>query len=165
MPALCHGWNTSARSGVVQDGGNAMMRSTALLVIALAAGAATAYADDPKPPAAADAKPKDAPKDASSASAEVKAGTGVEKHEIVGEAASFPAGTTVWVWSKITNGEGSIKHVWKRDGKEVWSATLPVGSKLWSTQSRRTLPAAGSWEVDVQTEAGASIGTVSFTIQ
>jgi hypothetical protein len=147
-----------------------MMKSTVLLVIALAAG--TGYADDAKkPPPAADAKPTDAAptpapaKDASGASAEVKAGTGVEKHEIVGEAASFPAGTTVWVWSRVTNAEGNIKHVWKRDGKEVWSATLPVGSKLWSTQSRRTIPGAGAWQVDVQTEAGAALGTVSFTIQ
>lgn len=137
-----------------------MMRSTVLLVIALAAGAATAYADDPKPPAA-DAKPKDA----SSASAEVKAGTGVEKHAIVGEATSFPAGTTVWVWSQITNGEGNVKHLWKHDGKEVWSATLPVGSKKWATSSRRTIPAAGSWQVDVTTEAGVQLGSVSFTIQ
>jgi len=138
-----------------------MMKSTVLLVLALAAG--TGYADETKPaPApAADGKPKDA----SGASAEVKAGTGVEKHEIVGEATSFPAGTTVWVWSRVTNAEGNIKHVWKRDGKEVWTATLPVGSKLWSTQSRRAIPSAGSWEVSVQTEAGASIGTVSFTIQ
>jgi hypothetical protein len=153
-----------------------------LLVIAIALAARTGHAEDPKPAApAADAKPKeaakppakdaakDAPappaKDASGASAEVKAGTGVEKHEIVGEAASFPAGTTVWVWSRVTNAEGTIKHVWKRDGKEVWTATLPVGGKLWSTQSRRTIPAAGSWQVDVQSEAGASLGTVSFTIQ
>ena len=150
-----------------------MMKSTVLLVIALAAG--TGYADDAKKPPAADAKPaapapakdapKDAPKDASGASAEVKVGTGVEKHEIVGEANSFPAGTTVWVWSRVTNGEGNIKHVWKRDGKEVWTATLPVGSKLWSTQSRRAIPGAGAWEVDVQTEAGASLGSVSFAIQ
>jgi hypothetical protein len=132
-----------------------------LLVLALAAG--TVHADEAKkePPAAADAKPKDA----SGASAEVKAGTGVEKHEIVGEGTSFPTGTTVWVWSRVTNAEGNIKHVWKRDGKEAWTATLPVGSKLWSTQSRRALSTAGSWEVDVQTEGGASLGTVSFTIQ
>jgi DUF2914 family protein len=141
-----------------------MWKSTVLFVIAIAAG--TAHADDaakPAPPAAApaaDAKPKDA----SGASAEVKAGTGVEKHEVVGEATSFPAGTTVWVWSRVTNAEGNIKHVWKLDGKEVWTATLPVGSKLWSTQSRRALPKAGAWQVDVQTEAGASLGTVSFTI-
>jgi len=145
-----------------------MMRSTVLLVILLTAG--TGLADDAKKdPPAADAKPKeaakDAPKDTSGATAEVKAGTGVEKHEIVGEATSFPAGTTVWVWSRVTNTEGSIKHVWKRDGKEVWTATLPVGSKNWSTSSRRVIPAAGSWAVDVQTDAGAQLGTVSFTIQ
>ena len=108
---------------------------------------------------------KDAPKDTSGASAEVKVGTGVENHEIVGEAATFPTGTTVWVWSRVVNGEGNVKHVWKRDGKEVWTATLPVGSKRWSTQSRRAITTAGSWSVDVQTEAGASIGTISFTIQ
>ncbi|HEX7838445.1 MAG TPA: DUF2914 domain-containing protein [Kofleriaceae bacterium] len=146
-----------------------MMRSTVLLVIALAAGAGYAQADDAKQPPAAKEAPKDAakdaPKDASGVSAEVKAGTGVEKHEIAGEAQSFPAGTTVWVWSRVTNGEGNIKHVWKQGGKEVWTATLPVGSKLWTTMSRRTIPAAGSWQVDVQTEAGAQLGTVSFTIQ
>src|ERR1041384_2954732 len=69
-----------------------MMKSTVLLVIALAAG--TASADEAKKPdATADAKPKGAAKDAAGASAEVKAGTSVEKHEIVGEATSFPAGT------------------------------------------------------------------------
>lgn len=108
---------------------------------------------------------KEPAKDTGGASAEVKAGTGMENHEVVGEAASFPAGTTVWVWSLVTNGEGSVKHVWKRDGKEVWTATLPVGSKRWATSSRRTIPAAGSWQVDVTTEAGAQIGTVSFTVQ
>lgn len=137
-----------------------MLRSTVLLVIALAAGTGYAQADDAKQPPA-----KEAAKEASGASAEVKAGTGVEKHEIAGEAQSFPAGTTVWVWSRITNGEGNVKHVWKHDGKEAWTATLPVGSKLWTTMSRRTIPAAGSWQVDVQSEAGAQLGTVSFTIQ
>jgi len=146
-----------------------MMKSIVVLVIALAVG--TGYAEDAKqaPPPAADAKPKDAakdaPKEAGAASAEVKVGTGVDNHEIAGEATSFPAGSTVWVWSRVVNGEGNIKHVWKRDGKEVWSATLAVGSKRWSTQSRRAIPKPGAWEVDVQSEAGASLGTVSFTVQ
>ena len=98
-------------------------------------------------------------------SAEVKAGTGVEKHEVVGEAATFPAGTTVWVWSRIVEGEPSVKHVWKRDGQEVWTATLKVGSKRWATQSRRAIPKAGSWEVDVQTADGKSLGTVAFKVE
>jgi hypothetical protein len=98
-------------------------------------------------------------------SAEVKAGTGVEKHEVVGEAQTFPAGTTVWVWSRITDGEEAVKHVWKRDGQEVWTATLKVGGKKWATQSRRAIPKAGAWEVDVQTADGKSIGTVAFKVE
>ena len=115
--------------------------------------------DDPPP---VDDK---APPPATDASAEVKAGTGVEQREIVGEATAFPAGTTVWVWSLVKNGEPSVKHVWKRDGKPVWTATLRIGSKRWSTSSRRRIPSAGSWEVDVQTVDGASLGTVAFTVQ
>jgi hypothetical protein len=101
---------------------------------------------------------------ADDASAEIKAGTGVDKHEITGEANSFAAGTTVWVWSRISNGEGSIKHVWKQDGKELWTATLPVGSKKWSTQSRRAMPKAGDYEVEVTAADGTSLGSVKFTI-
>ena len=65
----------------------------------------------------------------------------------------------------LARGDGNIKHVWKQGGNEVWTATLPVGSKLWAAMSRRTIPAAGSWQVDVQNEAGAQLGTMSFTIQ
>jgi hypothetical protein len=125
----------------------------------------TAYAQDAKKPD----KPTEAqpapPKDAAGASAEVKVGTGVEKHEIVGEASTFAPGTTVWVWSRITNGQGAVKHVWKQDGKEVWTATLPVSSARWSTMSRRTIGTKGAWEVDVMTEGGVSLGTVSFKVE
>lgn len=130
------------------------------IVIALSLVTSLAAAEDAAKPPATEPAPA-----ASTASAEVKAGTGVEKRAIVGEAASFPAGTTVWVWSLIRNGEGAVKHVWKRDGKDVWTATLVVGGKKWSTQSRRTIPKPGAWEVDVQTADGASLGTVAFTIE
>lgn len=137
------------------------MKSTRWIVMGLClAMSGAAFAEEAKkvePPAAA------AP--AGDVSAEVKAGTGVEKRAVIGEGTSFPAGTTVWVWSRVKGGEGSVKHVWKRDGKPVWTATLRVGSKLWSTQSRRTIPKAGAWEVDVQTAEGASIGTIAFTVQ
>jgi len=122
-----------------------------------------ASAEDAKPAPAPPTEAKPAP--AGDVTAEVKAGTGVEKRVIVGESNTFPAGTTVWVWSQVTGAEGSIKHVWKRDGQVAWTATLNVGSKKWSTQSRRTIPKAGAWEVEVQTADGASIGTVAFTVQ
>lgn len=131
-------------------------------IIALLLATGTAVADDKKTDKPAEPKPAPPP---AAASAEVKAGTGVEKHEIVGEASTFPVGTTVWVWSRITNGQGTVKHVWKQDGREVWTATLPVGSARWSTMTRRTIGAKSSWEVDVQTEGGASIGSVTFKIE
>jgi hypothetical protein len=121
------------------------MKTIAFLLVMLAAGG-IAFADD---------KP----------AAEIKAGTGVEKHEIVGEAATFPPGTTVWIWSRISNGEGNVKHVWKQDGKEVWTATLPVSSKRWSTQSRRTISKPGDYEVDVTAADGTDLGSVKFTVQ
>ncbi len=135
-------------------------------MIALMLATGTSYAQDAKPTdKPAESKPAPPPKDPVAASAEVKAGTGVEKHEIVGEASTFAPGTTVWVWSRITNGQGTVKHVWKQDGKEVWTATLPVNSARWSTMTRRTIGAKGSWEVDVQTADGASIGSVSFKVE
>ncbi len=120
-----------------------------------------ALADDAKkePPPAGDTK-----KAAGDITAEIKAGTGVEKFEIAGEGTTFAAGTTVFVWSRVLNAEGSIKHVWKHDGQAVWTATLPVGSKRWATQSRRAIAKAGAWEVEVQTADGATIGSVAFTV-
>ena len=140
-----------------------------IILASLFALSSVAVAEEAKPvPPPVTSQPNpDAPRPAppSDVTAEVKAGTGVEKREVVGESATFPAGTTVWVWSRVTGAEGSVKHVWKRDGKAVWTATLNVGSKKWSTQSRRAISKAGSWEVEVQTADGASIGTVAFTVQ
>src|SRR5687767_13922973 len=106
-------WMTAAGSRVCQARRkHAMRKSIVLLVIALATGTAAAQDAKPTPAPAADAKPKEAPADPGGATAEIKAGTGVENREVVGEATSFPAGSTVFVWSRVTNGEGNIKHVW-----------------------------------------------------
>jgi hypothetical protein len=142
-----------------------MKRTTSWVIVSglMMALSGAAMAEDAKPAEPPATKPAPAP--AGDVSAEVKAGTGVEKRAVVGESTTFPAGTTVWVWSLVNGAEGSIKHVWKRDGQVAWTATLNVGSKKWSTQSRRTIPKAGAWEVEVQTADGASIGTVAFTVQ
>src|SRR5512138_1467013 len=126
------------------------------LITALLLGTAIVYADD-KPVGKSEPPAKPAPPAAGDASAEVKVGTGVEKHEVVGETTSFAKDSVVWAWSRVSNGEPSVKHVWKLNGKEVWSMSLAINSKRWSTFTRHTVRTAGNWEVEVTTEAGASI--------
>lgn len=106
-----------------------------------------------------------APATASAAAAEVKAAKGVEKREPVEPGSTFTAGTKVWVWSRITGANGTtVKHVWKKDGKAVWTATLKVGSVKWTTSSRHQCK-AGSWTVEVVGADGATLGSVDFTVQ
>lgn len=97
-------------------------------------------------------------------SVDMKVGTGVEKRQVTGEAVNFTKGTTVWAWSDVSNGQGSVKHVWKLDGKPVWTATLPVKSKHWSTQSRRTITKTGDWEVET-TVGDMVLSSVKFHVR
>lgn len=102
---------------------------------------------------------------AKSASAEVKAAKGVASYEPVEEGTSFSAGTLVWVWSRIFNADGTtVQHVWKKDGKEVWSASLSIRSARWTTNSRRVVQ-PGQYEVEVRGQDGSTLGSVSFSVQ
>ena len=97
--------------------------------------------------------------------AEVKAAKGVENKQPVDEGTAFDAGTKVYVWSRITDADGqTVKHVWKRDGKEEWTANLKIKSAKWSTQSRRNVR-AGEYTVEVLAEDGTKIGEVSFSVK
>lgn len=131
----------------------------AMLSVVFASGTALAQAPATQPDKPAAAAP------AAGASAEVKAAKGVDKREPVEEGSSFAAGSTVWCWSLIHNAEGAVKHVWKKDGTPVWTANLKVGSKRWTTYSRRKLNKPGSYSVDVVGADDAVLGSVSFTIQ
>lgn len=102
---------------------------------------------------------------ATAATAEVKAAKGVENREPVEEGTTFAAGTTVWCWSLLRNSEGTAKHVWKKDGKPVWTANHKIRSKRWTTYSRRKLSKPGSYSVDVLGADDAVLGSVSFTIE
>ena len=100
-----------------------------------------------------------------SASAEVKAAKGVAKREPVEPGSTFTPGTKVWIWSRIQGAGGTtVKHVWKQDGKAVWTATLKVGSVKWTTSSRHAVK-AGAWTVDVVGADGSTLGTVDFSVQ
>ncbi len=97
--------------------------------------------------------------------AEVKAAKGVENKQPVDEGTSFTAGEKVWVWSRVTGADGqTIKHVWKRDGKDEWTANLKIKSAKYTTHSRRNVR-AGEYTVEVQAEDGSKIGEVSFSVK
>ncbi len=164
-----------------------MKRFLGLFLMVTLVGAATgAVADDakPAPPAAAKpappadkpptapAKPKPRPAPPAespaptSAGAEVKVGTGYEKRAVAGEAATFPAKTKVFAVSTVTGAGGTtVKHVWKRDGAEIWSASLKIGSSKWTTSTRRVLSKPGKYEVAVVSADGADLGKVEFTVE
>lgn len=134
----------------------------AVLASAFLVGTASAQTPPAADPPAA-SKPNPA---ASGAAAEVKTAKGVSNREPVEPGAEFEAGTTVWAWSLVTGAQGTtIKHVWKKDGAEQWHATLKVGSKKWTTYSRRTLKKAGSYAVEVVAEDGSVLGTAEFTVK
>ena len=122
-----------------------MTNVKALLVVGIGLlGAGTAYAD---------------------VVATCKAAKGVEKREPVGEATEFAPKDKVFAWCEITGGEGtSVKHVWKRDGKEEWATTLAIGSKRWVTNSRRTVK-AGSYVVEILGADGTKLTEVAFTVK
>lgn len=104
--------------------------------------------------------------ESSGVTAQVQAGTGYQSHAVVGEATSFPVGTLVFVVSTVSGADGTtIKHVWKKDGAELWTATLPIGSKRWTTNSRRLLTQPGQYSVSVLSADGNEIGKADFTIQ
>src|SRR5947207_1857079 len=98
---------------------------------------------------------------------EVKAATKIEKFDPVDAADKFKKGDTVIVWTHIKDGAGvDLKHVWKKDGKDLFTASLPVKSKDWKTRSRREKIAPGSYTVEVQAAAdGKKLGEVTFTVE
>jgi hypothetical protein len=102
---------------------------------------------------------------ADGAAAEVKAAKGVENKLPVEEGTSFDKGTKVWVWSLVTGADGqTVKHVWKRDGKDEWTANLKIKSAKYTTHSRRNVR-AGEYTVEVLAEDGSKIGEVSFSVK
>lgn len=136
---------------------NALARVLLGVMLALTTGTGAAHAQgSEQAPAAQPSAP----------TAEVKAGTGYQSHAVVGEATSFPAGTLVFVVSTVYAADGStIKHVWKKDGAELWTASLHIGSSRWTTSSRRVLNQPGQYTVVVLAADGSEIGKADFSIQ
>lgn len=93
-----------------------------------------------------------------------------EARSLVGEAASFPAGTpVVYCRTRIVGAAEptTVTHVWYRDGKTEAHVELTVGSSNWRTYSSKKLQPdwTGAWEVRVLDGAGNLIRTETFTVE
>lgn len=131
--------------------------SSSLLVFAMLFGTAGLAAAQPstQPSQAAPA----------GASAEVAAGTGFANKAATDPASEFAAGTKVFVVSKVIGAPNTVvTHVWKLNGAKNWQQKLKVGSKAWTTSSRRKVK-AGAWTVEVQAADGTVLGSVDFTVK
>ncbi len=104
----------------------------------------------------------DAPK------ADIKVGTGIEKHEITGESADFKvaAGTKLYAWTKVTGAEGSVTVVFMKDGKEVSKQELQVPHSPYRTNAYRTFRKGdgGDWTVKVMGADGKEMGSAAFKV-
>lgn len=145
--------------------------SLILSLVLLGALASTAVADDeaekndPDASQADQEQEKEEPRQRAEISADVKAAAGVEDREPVEVSDRFDAGANVIVWSRIDNGNGTtVRHVWTRNGDQVWERAMDIGSNRWRTWSRSGV-SAGEYTVEVVTEDGTILGQAAFTVE
>lgn len=103
------------------------------------------------------------------ATAEVKVGTGVEKMEVQGEAASFrvAAGTRLYAWTKVTGAaESTITVVFSKEDRTS-RQELKVPRSPYRTNAYRTFRAGdtGTWTVKVLAADGAELGKAEFVVE
>lgn len=97
--------------------------------------------------------------------------TGISKHEPVGTAASFSLDVgRVYLYTQVEmpkTDTGLIQHVWKFNGKPISVVELKVNGPTFRTRSYKTITEkmAGEWTVDVVTESGDIIETVTFSVE
>ena len=97
-------------------------------------------------------------------------GTGVEKSEPVGTAATFPASTEkVYCFMEATQipKDIEISFVWSYGGKEMLKTTLPLkAGARWRTYANKNLRASkGEWKVEVKDPDGKVLKDVKFKVE
>lgn len=103
------------------------------------------------------------------ASAEIKVGTGVEKMELQGEAASFKvaAGTKLYAWTKVAGASDSTITVAFAKGERTTKLELKVPRSPYRTNAYRTFRKGdeGAWTVKVLAADGTELGSASFSVE
>ena len=103
------------------------------------------------------------------AAADLKVGTGIERMELLGEAAAFKvaAGSKLFAWAKVTGAaDSSVTFVFSK-GEKASRQELKVPRSPYRTNAYRTFRKGddGSWTVKVLAADGAELGTASFTVE
>jgi hypothetical protein len=95
----------------------------------------------------------------------------VQDRSPVGTAEKFGSDVgRIYLFSKVgldASQKSSIKHVWRFNGKEMASITLPVQGPQWRTYSSHKIEGSqkGEWQVDVLNEKDTVLKSVSFKIE
>lgn len=96
---------------------------------------------------------------------DAKLGTGVQDRMITGEAETFPVGSQVFVWLKVTGaGSQDIIVTWK-SGTETRSTTLSIGGSPWRTWASKTVRQVGDWRLTVASSDGGVLKEMSFKVE
>jgi hypothetical protein len=91
----------------------------------------------------------------------------VQGKQPVGTGNSFtPDVTKVWCWSKIKDGQGTIKHIYYHNGQEVATVVLNVLSPNFRTYSSKKILASqtGQWRVDIVDQNGVVLKSLEFVV-
>ena len=137
---------------VVDDGGNVLQTGEFTITGGTTAAAATTEA---------------AGSDGAISIEALKFGTGVEKSEVIGEAASFPASTEkVYCWLKVIGGnEKTVTIKWYYKDAFMSDVALDIKSNSMRTYAYKTIAGnQGEWRVEVVGPSGAVLQAASFTV-
>jgi transcriptional regulator with XRE-family HTH domain len=77
----------------------------------------------------------------------------------------FAPGELAWFSTRVLGGRSgdSIRHVWMRDGKTIWSKDLGIGAADWRTQTSKRLTQPGSWTAEARDREGRVLASVTFS--
>ena len=102
---------------------------------------------------------------------EAEACRSVENRNPVGAGDKFQTDVgRIYVYTKVAldaSQEAKIKHVWRFKGKDVANVILTVKGPQWRTYSSKQMDPThkGDWAVDVTTEKGDVLKSISFKIE
>ncbi len=97
---------------------------------------------------------------------DMKFGTGVENHEVVGESAAFPASTeTVYCWMRVTGAAGkTLMAKWFLNDNLLSEVPIEVKYSPTRTYSSKTIAGnKGTWKVELYDDTNKMVKSGTFT--